>query len=79
MPPKKKTIDDIKPVEMEIDGKLEKAYTVSDAIVYLGVSPAAGIAILDENHIRRYAPGYGNKKYVLKSALDELKRVRPVE
>lgn len=82
MPPKKKTIEDIKWIEMDVeeDGKVERqtVCSVSDAIVYLGVSPAAGITILDRNKIRRYSPGYGNVKYVRKSVLDELKRVRPV-
>lgn len=76
---KKKTVQDIQEIEMEIEGKPEKVYTVSDAIIYLGVSPAAGIDILDKNHITRYELAYGNKKYIKKSDLDELKRPRKAE
>jgi hypothetical protein len=77
---KKKTVDEIQWIKMELEDEGEQIVcSVGDAAAYLDLGETATILTLTENNIRRYKMGYGNKKYVKKSDLDELRRGRPAE
>jgi hypothetical protein len=80
---KKKTLDEIQWIEMELKGEEDKGKqlvcSISDAAVYLDLGETATIQTLTENDIKRWKPGFGNKKYVKKADLDELWRGRPAE
>ena len=76
---KDKTKEDIQWETMELNGKQETVCSVGDAALYLGIGETATIQTLTENGIKRWKRGFGNKKYVKKSDLDELRRGRPAE
>lgn len=72
------TADDIEWIEIQVPGKEEKqrACSVGDARLYLGVSGPWLNIMLNDNNVTRWSAGHGATKYILESDLKELNRIR---
>lgn len=72
------TADDIEWIEIEVPGEDDKqrACSVGDARLYLGVSGPGMNLILRDNDVTRWTYGHGSTKYVLERDLEKIKRLR---